>query len=98
MHIIVYNYEQLYPDLKNKQQTDDVILRFIRNFINNLVELKQNSVLDIYNESIKKSDKEDKYIIYWIKNCLEKISKNDKTMSLNISNISNIDNFNSTNN
>ena len=97
LHIIVYNYEQIYPELKNKQQTDDVILRFIRNFINNIVKIKENEVLNIYNDSIKKSDKEDKYIIYWIKNCLDNINKNDKSMSLNISNISNMDNFNSVN-
>ena len=95
MHIIVHTYEQLYPELKNKQQTDDIILRFIRNFINNTVKLKQKEILDIYNDSIKKSDKEDKYIIYWIKNCLDNINKNEKSMSLNISNISNMDNFNS---
>ena len=95
MHIIVHTYEQLYPELKNKQQTDDIILRFIRNFINNTVKLKQKEILDIYNDSIKKSDKEDKYIIYWIKNCLDNIKKNEKSMSLNISNISNMDNFNS---
>ena len=98
MHIIVYNYEKLYPELKNKQQTDDVILRFIRNFINNLVRLKEKEILNIYNDSIKKSDKEDKYILYWIKNCLDTINKNDKSMSLNISSISNADNFNSINN
>ena len=98
MHIIVHTYEQLYPELKNKQQTDDIILRFIRNFINNTVKLKQKEILDIYNDSIKKSDKEDKYIIYWIKNCLDNINKNEKSMSLNISNISNMDNFNSNSN
>ena len=95
MHIIVYTYQQIYPDFKNKQQTDDVILRFIRNFLNNVVKIKEKEILDIYDDSIKKSDKEDKYIIYWIKNCLDNISKNDKSMSLNISNISNIENFNS---
>ena len=98
MHIIVYNYEKLYPELKNKQQTDDVILRFIRNFINNLVRLKEKEIINIYNNSIKKSDKEDKYILYWIKNCLDTINKNDNSMSLNISSISNADNFNSINN
>ena len=98
MHMIVYNYQQLYPELKNKQQTDDVILRFIRNFINNIVKIKGNDIMDIYNNSIKKSDKEDKYIIYWIKNCLDSINKNEKSMSLNISTISNMENFNSVNN
>ena len=95
MHLIVFNYEQIYPELKNKQQTDDIILKFIRNFINNSVKIKQKEILDIYNDSIKKSDKEDKYIIYWIKNCLDNLNKNEKNMSLNISNISNKDNFNS---
>ena len=98
MHLIVYNYLQLYPELKNKQSTDDIILKFIRNFINNIVKIKEHDIWNIYNDSIKKSDKEDKYIIYWIKSCLDNINKNDKSLSLNISNISNIDNFNSVNN
>ena len=51
--IIVYNYEQIYPELKNKQQTDEIILKFIRNFINNAVKIKQKEILDIYNDSIK---------------------------------------------
>ena len=97
MHIIVYTYQQLYPELKNKQQTDDIILRFIRNFLNNVVKIKENAILDTYNDSIKKSDKEDKYIIYWIKNCLDNINKNDKSISLNSSIISNMDNFNNAN-
>ena len=50
MHIIVYNFEQIYPELKNKQQTDEIILKFIRNFVNNLVKLKQKDILDIYND------------------------------------------------
>ena len=97
MHIIVYNYVQKYPELRNKQATDDFILKFIRNFINNIVKIKGNDILNIYNDSIKKSNKEDKYIIYWIRSGLDNINKNDKSMSLNISNISNMDNFNSVN-
>ena len=91
MHFILYNCFQLNPEIKNKNQTDDVILRFIKNFINNVVKIKKNKILDIYNDSIKKSEKEDKYIIYWIQNYLEHINKYDKNFSLDSNNVNNIE-------
>ena len=91
MHFILYNFFQLNPEIKNKNQTDDVILRFIKNFINNVVKIKKNKILDIYNDSIKKSEKEDKYIIYWIQNYLEHINKYDKNFSLDSNNVNNIE-------
>ena len=39
--------------------------------------------MDIYNDSIKKSDIEDKYIIHWIKTSLENLYKIDKIASPN---------------
>ena len=82
-HIIIVNYEKIYPELNNKDQRDAIIIKFIKNFINHLVKIKKKSVMDIYNDSIKKSDIEDKYIIHWIKTSLENLYKIDKIASPN---------------
>ena len=86
LNIIINNYEEMYPELKNKSQTDTVILRFIKNFVSNVVKLKEEKIFEIYDNSIKKSGIEDKYILYWIKNTIENIKMNDKSTNLIISN------------
>ena len=83
LHLIVSNYEKKYPDLKNKNQNDTFILRFIRNFICNITKLKQNDIMEIYNNTIKKSNSEDKYIIHWIQSTLENLNENNENANLN---------------
>jgi hypothetical protein len=82
LHIIIVKYEKMYPELKNKSQSDTYILRFIQNFIIDIVKFKADTILDIYNNSVKKSEIEDEYIIHWIQNALDSIHKNDKNLNI----------------
>ena len=93
LHLIVVNFEKRYPELKNKNQTDSLILKFIKTFIANVTNLKEDCIFEIYSNSISKSEIEDKYIIHWIKACIEnKNNKNDKTMNQSINNNDSINN------
>ena len=91
LHLIIYNYDIIYPDFNNVSNEDSFILKFIRGFISNIAYLKgEEEILKIYNNSIKNnSELEDKYIIYWIKSHLEKIKHHDEK---NVNNINKINN------
>ena len=82
-HIIIVKYEKMYPELKNNNQTDTVIIRFIKNFIYNTVKIKKDTILDIYNNSVKKSEIKDEYIIHWIQSTLDSINKIDNNLNIN---------------
>ena len=96
LNIILYRYDKLYSVLKNQNSTDTYIYKFIRNLICNITKLKKNNIIEIYNDSVKKSDMEDKFIINWIQNTLEILQKIDK--SSNISPNNEISNNSSNNN
>ena len=87
LNVIINNYEKIYPDLKQvKNQADTVIIRFIKNFICNVAKLKEDTIFEIYNNSFQKTGMEDKYILYWIKNTIERIKLSDKSLYLSINN------------
>ena len=103
LRIIVVNLEKKYPELKNKSQTDTLILKFIKTFIGTITNLKEDCIFEIYNNSISKNEIADKYIIHLIKTCIEnknnnnkndKNDKNDKTMNQSLSMINNNDSIN----
>ena len=98
LHIIVVNYEKIYPELKIRNQTDRLIMGFVKNFINEITILKKEYIFEIYNNSILRSEIDDKYIIEWIKYYIENNSKNNNNMSHNLSVVSNNDNINDSNN
>jgi hypothetical protein len=91
LHLIIYNYDIIYPDFTNISKEDSFIIKFIRSFISNIASLKgEEEILKIYNNSIKtNSELEDKYIIYWIKSHLEKVKHQDDK---NVNNINMINN------
>ena len=66
IHILLIDFEQTQPDLTPKTQTDQMIIRFIKNLINDLCKIKlQKIVLDY--DLVKNHGVNDKYIIKWIK-------------------------------
>ena len=96
LNVILYRYEKLYPELKNQYQADAYIIKFIKNFVCNITKYKKDNIIEIYNDSVKKSEMEDKLIIYWIKGTLDIFKKSDKNS--NISPKKDISNNSSNNN
>ena len=89
-NLIIYNYDIIYPNFSNVNNDDKYILRFFQNFINNIAKfIGEEKILEIYNNSMKNSDLEDKYIIHWIHNYFERIKHLDEKNANNINEISN---------
>ena len=96
MNIIIYNFQKNYLDLQHaNNQIESYIIKFIREFIYKIAKFKEDTIMEIYNNSVKISNVEDKYIINWIKAGLER-NRNKYDKNLNFS--SNIGNINNSNN
>ena len=90
LHLIVVSYDIMYPNLIDLNNDDQLIIKFFKNFIDNISHIKgEKEILEIYNNSMKNSELEDKYIINWIKNYLEKFKHHDEKNVNNINKISN---------
>ena len=76
LHSIIVDLEKKNPELESENETDIMILKFIRKFINVLVKCKPDNIMEIYNNSIKGS--EDKYIFNCIQNALENLHNNSE--------------------
>ena len=96
IHLVLIDFEQTQPGLIAKNQTDQMVLRFIKSIISDLVNLKRTKILDDYSNGVKNHEINDKYILKWIKNFLNVINK-DNNNDNNNNNI-NVKNYNSVQN
>lgn len=67
------------PDLITNSQSDQMIIRYIKNLINELVKLKRDSIIQDYMNSVEKQQTKDKYIKRWIRNILSALEKESET-------------------
>ena len=82
MHLIIYN---LYKLSKNKIEQNSMIIKFIKNFVIDIVIIKKEEIIEDYNKSFANSQYKDNYIYIWIKNALEivRYSMTEKNKELN---------------
>ena len=88
MHLILINYDKYINDVEIKTQTDIMTVKFIKNFIIDVVKIKKQSVLHDYNISVKSHKIKDNHIFNWIKNTLlmiKNIESNKQIINENIS-------------
>ena len=88
MHLILINYDKNINKMEIKTQTDIMTVKFIKNFIIDVVKIKQESVLQDYNNLIQNHKFKDKHIYAWIKNTLlmiRNMKENKQIISDNIS-------------
>jgi hypothetical protein len=79
IHELLINLELSNPDLVANNQTDQMIIRYIKNLISEIVKLKHDTVIENYVNSVEKHEITDKYLKKWIKNILSSIS-NESTI------------------
>ena len=88
MHLILIKYDEYINKMELKTQTDMMTVKFIKNFIIDVVKIKKEGALEDYNKLIKNHKFKDKYIYNWIKNTLlmiKNVEANKQTISDNIS-------------
>ena len=90
MHLLIYNFDKLSTNnIEQNSQSDIVIIRFIKKFVEDIVKIKKKEIMEDYNKSIGNSQYKDKYIYSWIKNTLD--SENN---DMNVNNDNNDSNEN----
>ena len=92
MHLLTYNFEKLTNGKETNSQSSIMIIRFIKNFIIDMVKIKREEIMDDYNKYIAESQYKDKYIYNWIMNTLQSLDYTE-----NESNIDNNDLYRSGN-
>ena len=86
IHYLIIEYEIKRPNLQYKNKKEKIIIQSITGLINELVKAKKDSIMDEYNKEIEIFEKNDKYILNWIKEDLDKIKEEEREreMKLNI--------------
>ena len=88
MHLIIYNL-----DLSKNKIEENSLIKFIKNFILDIVKIKKEEIIEDYNKSIAYSQYKDNYIYNWIKNELLACSISEKKFEeLNKDRANNINN------
>ena len=87
IHLFLIEYEKKNPNLEGNNEKNKIIIENIENLLYELVKAKKNSIIDIYNKEFKNIGQEDKYILKWIKDDLNKIKEKEIEEEIMISNI-----------
>jgi len=91
IHLIFCEFDKSIYGLEPENQTDQMIIRFIKNFIYELVKIKKEEIVIDY-RLVEKNIQNDKYIKKWIKSILSSFEneKTDKYIVVNNKNNSEI--------
>lgn len=74
IHELLIDFDTTNPELEVNNQTDQMVIRYIKNLINELVKLKKDSIVNDYLKGVEMHRVKDKYIKRWIRNVLLSIS------------------------
>ena len=74
MHLLIYNFDKLSTNnIEQSSKSDIMIIRFIKNFIIDVVKIKKADIMEDYNKSVGNSQYKDNYIYNWIKSTLDSL-------------------------
>ena len=96
IHELLIDFDTTNPELEVKNQTDQMVIRYIKNLINELVKLKKDSIVNDYLKGVEMHRVKDKYIKRWIRNVLLSISESKATSSTKVNSGLNINPIHST--
>ena len=86
IHLFLIEFEINHPDLEYNNKKEKNIVESIRGLIIELAKAKKDSIIDDYNKLGENFGKEDKYILKWIKDEINRIKEEEreKELKLNI--------------
>ena len=73
MHLIIYD-KLSKNKIEESSLNDILIIKFIKNFIINIVKIKKEEIMEDYNKSVANSQYKNNYIYKWIKNGLKLVA------------------------
>ena len=73
IHKLLIDYDAKQPELAINNQIDQMVIRYIKNLVNEIVKLKGDAVINDYYNGVESHQDKDKYIKRWIKNILTSI-------------------------
>jgi len=94
IHELLIDFDNTNPELEVKNQTDQMVIRYIKNLINELVKLKKDSIVNDYLKGVEMHRVKDKYIKRWIRNVLLSISDTKAASSTKVNSGLNINPIN----
>ena len=84
IHLFLVEYEIKHPNLEFNNKREKNIIESISGLVKELVKAKKESIMDEYNKDIEIIGKNDKYIINWIKDELNKIKEEERERDLKL--------------
>ena len=86
IHLFLVEFEIKHPELEYTNKKEKNIIESIMGLVNELVKAKKESIIEEYNKLVENFGKEDKYILKWIKDELNRIKEEEREreMKLNI--------------
>jgi hypothetical protein len=75
IHLLLTDFEFTNPNLAQNNQTDQMVIRYVKNLINELVKLRNEAIKLDYLKGVDRPDVKDKYIKKWIVNILASIEQ-----------------------
>jgi hypothetical protein len=80
IHELIVDLEVTNPELDvTDNPTDQMVLRYIKNLINELVKLKKDNIVNDYLKGVEYHRMKDKYIKRWIRNVLIALNEGNST-------------------
>ena len=74
MHLLIYNFNKFSTNnLEQSSQSNIMIIRFIKNFIIDVVKIKKEYIMEDYIKSVRNSGYKDNYMFKWIKGTLDSL-------------------------
>ena len=93
IHLFLVEFEIRHPDLELNNKKEKDIIESFSELINELVKARGDSIIDEYNKEIEIIGKNDKYILNWIKEDLNKIKEEEREKELKLSIDADIENL-----
>ena len=73
IHLLLLCLQKNNEDLNRKSEIDTIIINIVKNIVGDFVKLKKEKILEDYSKLDKNHQLEDKFLLKWIKEELEKI-------------------------
>jgi hypothetical protein len=86
---MLIDFEETNPGLVANNQTDQMVIRYIKNLINELVKIRKDAIKLDYLKALDNTNNKDKYLKRWITNILSSMSPGNNINMNNFNTVSN---------